>query len=61
MGMRAGGKVKGERLKGKGKKNKFNLSPFPRLVSLSNHTPFPFPIPCLPNIIFTGATRDHKY
>ncbi|BAY76308.1 hypothetical protein NIES25_27570 [Nostoc linckia NIES-25] len=25
--------------------DKFNLSPFPRLVSLSNHTPFPFPMP----------------
>ncbi|BAY79689.1 hypothetical protein NIES25_61740 (plasmid) [Nostoc linckia NIES-25] len=31
--------------RGKGKRNKFNLSPFPRLVSLSNHTPFPIPIP----------------
>ncbi len=59
MGMRAGGKVKGERLMvrqahqpGKGKRNKFNLS----LFSLTR-----FPIPCLSNIIFTGATRDHKY
>ncbi|BAY74640.1 hypothetical protein NIES25_10540 [Nostoc linckia NIES-25] len=28
----------GKRLKGKGKRNKFNLSPFPL-------TPFPFPMP----------------
>ncbi|BAY79606.1 hypothetical protein NIES25_60910 (plasmid) [Nostoc linckia NIES-25] len=55
-----GQEAEGAGEKVKGKRNKFNLSPFPRLVSLpvlsfvvgeasrregSNHTPFPFPIP----------------
>jgi hypothetical protein len=33
----------GKRLKVKGKRNKFNLSPFA-------FTPFPFPMPCLRNL-----------
>ncbi|MFN6564679.1 MAG: hypothetical protein RMY28_033460 [Nostoc sp. ChiSLP01] len=51
LGWAGGAGGAGEKVKGK--RNKFNLSPFPL-------TPFPFPMPCLPNAQTQELKSDLK-